>query len=781
MTGVVLVTAALFLAHATSIRNLRAQLVESNAAIVRELAAQISNRIAQLDYRIIELSGKRATLDFMHARFRSREEQLDVTRQVQAELNLIRRSDRVVFLAGIYSERSDYLLSDQIGLPPASLEGSRHVDVPVARSLLEALLGGESDSQVVMVDTEQGPVRLIPITRFYPAAGVDGSALGSIFLGLDTRVLSEVVLSGSNERVHELLVVDSSAADASVIASSSSWAENNLGEYTAGQDERGERSERMETRIAGRRFGIARVPIPETSWVMVGAIEVGAGTSVIIPMQITFLVLGVSMVVMALLSMIALSSLTIDPLISFVHKMSSWIPNSTTKADQSAHFPASAAHLSDLELRFREIVDQTQTLRDRFASATPILRRYCLRNLLTGTDYADDLISQLNTYGLQLHRGAFVVLRLALREDQPRSPRVVSSQNLGVSISESRLAELSSGYLQNGGRCAVLIETNNRLSVLISSVDRSTLQGAVLMTLAEQIRIGLATALGLSVSGGLGTVVSEANEITASWRAATRALEYTLLLENRALYRHEDVERVESLVPMRRILAEVGKVGDSVRAGNVDDARRSVSKLFRDTQSALLPVDSVRQIGIHVLMEGLRVSQESGCLIPEKHVREATAVWTDFDHAETTAEIEDLTTRVIHQLTVDVVSQRSEKHRHELVEGVIGYLEDHYQDSGTSLSSVSAQFGISPAYLSKIFKEYTGTKYIDFITALRVTVAKGLLERGVRNVNEVAELVGYANTRSFIRMFRAETGHTPGEYRRLRLIRQATPHSEPHA
>jgi iron complex transport system substrate-binding protein len=58
-------------------------------------------------------------------------------------------------------------------------------------------------------------------------------------------------------------------------------------------------------------------------------------------------------------------------------------------------------------------------------------------------------------------------------------------------------------------------------------------------------------------------------------------------------------------------------------------------------------------------------------------------------------------------------------------------------------------------------------------------VAKSLLERGLHNVNEVAQKVGYVNARSFIRMFRIETGYTPGEYRRLYVIKNSGAHNDP--
>ncbi len=777
LVGVLLVAASLGLTHATSTRTLRAQLTDSNAAILREVATHISNRVTRLDQRLLELAGRRVALDFMHSRFSDVAEQRDSSRLVQIELTLIRRSDPLVHSAGVHSRRSGYLLSDRIGLSYIGTGDPRHIDVPLARSELETILHAGSDFRILSTLTEQGPVRVVPLRRLYPLGAGPENALGSIFIGLDTRHLADTVLQASRERVHEILVMDSSRDDASILAASSSWAERELLAYTVQSESWNPSPDSFEVRLGGRRYGVARVLIPETGWVMIGAVSLSGGTPLLVTMQITFLLIGTGMLLAALLSLLTLSRFTIDPLLGFVRKVSSWVPDALSASEAPIRLPASGAHLSRLELRFRETIDQSQKMKDRFASATPIIHRYCLRNLFAGTGHSEELVSQLAEHGLALHTGAFAILRLALTErpsgvNAPSQLSSVTPRNPLVSISESRLAELSSGYLGEHGQCAVLLEKNNRVSVLISSADRARLEGPVLMTLAEQIRIGLASTLGVSVSAGLGSIVTKAHEISSSWRTATKALDYTLMFQTRALYRHDDIELVESSVPMRELLAEVNALQDSVRSGDADDAGQRVARLFRDAQSARLPGDSVRQIGVHVLMEGLRVAQESGCLIPEQHVNEATAVWHDFDHAETMTEIENLTTQVIRQLTIDVGKQRQEHHRHELVDSIIEYIEDHYASPDLSLSSVAVRFGISPAYLSKLFKEHAGVKYIDFLATLRVTVAKALLERGLHNVNEVAEHIGYTNTRSFIRMFRAETGHTPGEYRRLYIIRR---------
>lgn len=63
------------------------------------------------------------------------------------------------------------------------------------------------------------------------------------------------------------------------------------------------------------------------------------------------------------------------------------------------------------------------------------------------------------------------------------------------------------------------------------------------------------------------------------------------------------------------------------------------------------------------------------------------------------------------------------------------------------------------------FKAATGRTPGAYLQAARVAVAKELLERGARSVQEVGVRVGYEDAAFFRALFRRETGMTPTEYR----------------
>jgi len=74
---------------------------------------------------------------------------------------------------------------------------------------------------------------------------------------------------------------------------------------------------------------------------------------------------------------------------------------------------------------------------------------------------------------------------------------------------------------------------------------------------------------------------------------------------------------------------------------------------------------------------------------------------------------------------------------------------------------------MSPKYLSRIFKQYTGTGFSEYRLALKIAQAKNLLKKTGYNIDQISDKLAYQNSESFIRQFKKLTSRTPTEYRKL--------------
>lgn len=82
-----------------------------------------------------------------------------------------------------------------------------------------------------------------------------------------------------------------------------------------------------------------------------------------------------------------------------------------------------------------------------------------------------------------------------------------------------------------------------------------------------------------------------------------------------------------------------------------------------------------------------------------------------------------------------------------------------------SLESVAAEVGLTPQYLSKVFKDKAGINFIDYITQKRVEHAIELLKRKELNIKKISGLVGYDDANYFCKLFKKVVGVTPKQFR----------------
>ena len=96
----------------------------------------------------------------------------------------------------------------------------------------------------------------------------------------------------------------------------------------------------------------------------------------------------------------------------------------------------------------------------------------------------------------------------------------------------------------------------------------------------------------------------------------------------------------------------------------------------------------------------------------------------------------------------------------------IDYIRMHYAES-ISLEGVAAILDITPEYLSTLFNRVMGENFSVFLKKFRISHAKRLLKGTDRKIYEIAQDVGYADPKYFNRVFKEETGVSPGDYRSL--------------
>ncbi|MDF2938696.1 MAG: AraC family transcriptional regulator [Paenibacillaceae bacterium] len=97
---------------------------------------------------------------------------------------------------------------------------------------------------------------------------------------------------------------------------------------------------------------------------------------------------------------------------------------------------------------------------------------------------------------------------------------------------------------------------------------------------------------------------------------------------------------------------------------------------------------------------------------------------------------------------------------------VVRHINLHY-GSSLQLEEIARQFYISKSHLSRIFKKVTGFGFAEYVNITRVKEAERLLRDTDASVTQVAEQCGFESLTHFGKVFKALSGLSPRDYRKL--------------
>lgn len=92
------------------------------------------------------------------------------------------------------------------------------------------------------------------------------------------------------------------------------------------------------------------------------------------------------------------------------------------------------------------------------------------------------------------------------------------------------------------------------------------------------------------------------------------------------------------------------------------------------------------------------------------------------------------------------------------------YFSEHYGTLFT-MEDMAESFGLNKDYFGKQFKQKMGVTFSYFSSVLKISYAKELLRTGNYKTYEISDMLGYASTDYFTKIFKEIAGETPSQFR----------------
>lgn len=262
---------------------------------------------------------------------------------------------------------------------------------------------------------------------------------------------------------------------------------------------------------------------------------------------------------------------------------------------------------------------------------------------------------------------------------------------------------------------------------------------------------------------GIGNIYKDKKDIKRSYADAVYAMKYKLINGSGGILFIDDFD-AENNISFSAVFKKMETVVSSLQELSDDAICDSVTKIINDISSNIVTTDTFKQLALHFIM--LVTSHYTILSKAENNNQSFINTHDLIEKCETVEQINTLVCQILTEMKYSITEANKESQKYSaVIAKVISYIDSNYADSSISLAQIANKFNMSAPHLSRIFKEVTSKRFIDYLIFKRMEKAKELLSTTNMKVAAVAEAVGYDTQASFMRIFKKYTGATPTSWK----------------
>ncbi|MDR2506329.1 MAG: response regulator [Oscillospiraceae bacterium] len=387
-------------------------------------------------------------------------------------------------------------------------------------------------------------------------------------------------------------------------------------------------------------------------------------------------------------------------------------------------------------------------LKRQLASSAGLIHESLLSKVLDGT-FGESMMAEARSVNLSLTAGQYTAMVL----------RSVNPENLlALRAAAQRLADNSGGTIalaRRGAHLAALVLGDNA-----QDVEERAYAFAQAVT-HEHSKSQIA----------IGSMAQTLQDIPSSVQTAFKVLQAMGEREARILGAADidDLSRAAAAdssaehVP-ELMQAEVVLLYDKLRFASVSNVAQLVNEYFASLgKSAAQSILIMHYALVDILLACSRIIKKSGAdpteVLPE--TRDQSRL---LGMARSADDITHLANDIIRR-TLLCRDAREGGPSAEVLRRACAYIEENYQRAEMTLHDVAGAAGLSDNHFCTVFSQKMGMTFLEYLTRLRMTKAQSyLLETDLRSI-DIAERIGYTDTRYFRYLFKKNTGVSPREFR----------------
>lgn len=389
-----------------------------------------------------------------------------------------------------------------------------------------------------------------------------------------------------------------------------------------------------------------------------------------------------------------------------------------------------------------------------------------IEKLLKGKiEHKENTLDILSSMGINLYSEYFAVILVYIDDfgdifssiDEEDFERTLETVKF---VFKNVMEEISS---QN--QLGIMIEVDDMMACLVNFKPEG-IQNAKeeLKRIAGESQSFISDKFHISFTVSISNVHHMISGIHEAWEEANEAMEHRLIEGSRKLIQYQDKVPSHNLyfypLEMEYKLVNCIKAGDSTAALDI------INKIFEENLTKeVLSIKMAKCLMYDLISTVVKIAEELSSTYRISLLEETDIIGNLMD-CKSLPSIKELLISIILQACEEIHDGKRSVN-YSMGDRIADYINNNYDNINLGLFNIAENFEITPAYVSRIFKEQMGEGILDYINKLRLARAKELLKEGGFNISAIAEKVGYAESRSLIRLFKKYEGITPGKYKEI--------------
>lgn len=300
-----------------------------------------------------------------------------------------------------------------------------------------------------------------------------------------------------------------------------------------------------------------------------------------------------------------------------------------------------------------------------------------------------------------------------------------------------------------------------RIVVCLGTQEMPGMQRTVNML--GKLRMAIQKQTGKTVSLGIGTPHRSVPGIKKSYDEAMCALNYKVIRGPESLVYYGEIRDILKTPPYIAV-EDVKELERCMNEMDSEGLSRIVESIFRKIgRLEYLSPEVLQAIAINLVLSGISKMPFMQLQLNEYLGKNILSL-DNIAKFQTMEQLKNWIINVLQGMN-ELMLKQSLPEKRDVIEESKEYIVRHFHQDIT-LNDISERFFINPYYFSQLFKKRTGITYQKYLTNIRVSRAKKLLEETDLKLFEISEMVGYGDVNHFRRVFEKYEGIKPNDYRK---------------